>query len=517
MTLTPEKKNAEMAAERSVLARLFTASLDDFATLESTILDYTRKHIETSASDVLLHFKDANQRTVLHFACRGSVLQPILEASWLDAPSKAAILRTKDKDGMTPLMLAAQVSDPVVAERNVLLLLEHAGDGPKLGLARSHAGATALHYASGARATSRCVDALYLAAPIALQTPSRQGGMPLHWACAVPPPADASETIAALLECGADVNASPNPVPPPVHVALAAGQERHAQQILGHARDRAVSLQPSIDYELPGGINVFHMAADLNMVSFLAELLEYASANGVNDDAICRRNEEGLTPLETAAKEGHVGCVLLLLPLPDRSEESAIAFIDDFRAHRMAAASVNEAKPRLPPKPEGNNKASEPDVVEQQAQQEAAALLSQNHSVEEDARQRAEQHKKEGNDHFAKKEYQQACDAYSHAIATNPCDAAYYSNRSACFLQLNQLDAALKDATVSRMLRPDWPKAAYRVAVARLALGRYEDAAVAAWEGLAQDPTNDELKSLLKKCVKKGRQVHLQSKTAGSR
>ena len=100
--------------------------------------------------------------------------------------------------------------------------------------------------------------------------------------------------------------------------------------------------------------------------------------------------------------------------------------------------------------------------------------------------------------------------------AINPSDATYYSNRSACFLQLDQLEPALKDATISRVLRPDWPKAAYRVAVARLALKRYEDAAVAAWEGLAQDPTNDELKSLLKKCVKKGRQEHLLSKT-GSR
>jgi ankyrin repeat protein len=514
MVLTPEQKNAEMTAERSTLARLFTASLDDFPTLERTILDYTRQHIETSASDVLLHFKDANQRTVLHFACRGSVLRPILESSWLDAPAKAALLRSKDKDGMTPLMLAAQGSDPLVSERNVLLLLEHAGDGPKLGLARSHAGATALHYASGARATANCINALHEAAPIALRTPSRQGGMPLHWACAAPPPADASETIAALLECGADVNAAPDPVPPPMLVALAAGQERHAKLILGHSRDRSISLQPSIDYELPGHISVFHMAADLNLVSFLAELLEYTSTNGLNDAAISKKNDDGLTPLETAAKEGHVGCVLLLLPQPDRSEEYALAYVKDFRAHRMAARA-NDAKPRLPPKPEASS-ASEPDVVELQAQKEAASILSQNHPVDEDVRRQAEQHKNEGNAHFGKKEYQQACDLYSQAIAINPGDATYYSNRSACYLQLNQLDAALKDATISRVLRPDWPKAAYRVALARLALARYEDAAVAAWEGLAQDPTNDELKGLLKKCVKKGRQEHFQSKI-GSR
>lgn len=35
---------------------------------------------------------------------------------------------------------------------------------------------------------------------------------------------------------------------------------------------------------------------------------------------------------------------------------------------------------------------------------------------------------------------------------------------------------------VCRRLKPDWQKACYRMAVARLALGRYEDAALAAWE-----------------------------------
>ncbi|CAM9696902.1 unnamed protein product, partial [Laminaria digitata] len=35
---------------------------------------------------------------------------------------------------------------------------------------------------------------------------------------------------------------------------------------------------------------------------------------------------------------------------------------------------------------------------------------------------------------------------------------------------------------VCRRLKPDWPKACYRMAVARLALGRHEDAALAAWE-----------------------------------
>lgn len=35
---------------------------------------------------------------------------------------------------------------------------------------------------------------------------------------------------------------------------------------------------------------------------------------------------------------------------------------------------------------------------------------------------------------------------------------------------------------VCRRLKPDWAKACYRMAIARMALGLYEDAALAAWE-----------------------------------
>jgi hypothetical protein len=72
-------------------------------------------------------------------------------------------------------------------------------------------------------------------------------------------------------------------------------------------------------------------------------------------------------------------------------------------------------------------------------------------------------------------------------------------------MHLGKPDLALSDAVIARHLRPEWPKAAFRMAVARLELGRYEDAAVSAWEGMQLDGDNQELKALLQKCVKKGR------------
>ncbi|CAN0463564.1 unnamed protein product [Ectocarpus sp. 8 AP-2014] len=72
-------------------------------------------------------------------------------------------------------------------------------------------------------------------------------------------------------------------------------------------------------------------------------------------------------------------------------------------------------------------------------------------------------------------------------------------------MSMKDYEKALVDAEVCRRLKPDWPKACYRMAVARLALGRFEDAALAAWEGVQLDNDNAQLKSLLQTCVEKGR------------
>ena len=52
------------------------------------------------------------------------------------------------------------------------------------------------------------------------------------------------------------------------------------------------------------------------------------------------------------------------------------------------------------------------------------------------------------------------------------------SVRSACFMALGDYPGALRDAEACRRLQPQWAKACYRLAVARLALKQFEDAAV---------------------------------------
>jgi len=76
-------------------------------------------------------------------------------------------------------------------------------------------------------------------------------------------------------------------------------------------------------------------------------------------------------------------------------------------------------------------------------------------------------------------------------------------------MNLKNFNAALEDAVICKALKPDWSKAEYRLAIARLALLRYEDAAMAAWEGVKLSPDSEELQNLLKECVGEGRKDFL--------
>jgi tetratricopeptide (TPR) repeat protein len=119
--------------------------------------------------------------------------------------------------------------------------------------------------------------------------------------------------------------------------------------------------------------------------------------------------------------------------------------------------------------------------------------------------------KSRGNDHFQRKEWQEAQEYYTKAISSNPKDATFYANRSACQVQLGNYEAALDDATLAVGLRPDWTKAHYRKAVALLALGRHHHGALAAYQGLELEPSNSELQKLLRTCVSDGRKAFRES------
>ncbi|KAJ1691820.1 hypothetical protein LUZ63_015975 [Rhynchospora breviuscula] len=108
-------------------------------------------------------------------------------------------------------------------------------------------------------------------------------------------------------------------------------------------------------------------------------------------------------------------------------------------------------------------------------------------------------------DAFKKKEYKAANLFYTKAIEIDKMngsgDAALFSNRSLCWHRTGDGGQALKDALVARRLRPEWPKAFYRMGAALMLLEEYGQASQAFMDGLRLDPTNIEMQKAHREAV----------------
>lgn len=143
--------------------------------------------------------------------------------------------------------------------------------------------------------------------------------------------------------------------------------------------------------------------------------------------------------MDLAAQEGHVGCVMLLLPEGENDEEMAKAFIEDKKS-KMKDSAKAEASASFP-ETTLNSKLTIADAVEDEAMSLVAKAAATN--VSDEDKKRSLELKAEGNQHFAKKEWLQSLESYTAAIEANPTDATFYSNRSACFMMLGQPEDAL--------------------------------------------------------------------------
>ncbi|KAM3349007.1 hypothetical protein ACQJBY_022278 [Aegilops geniculata] len=76
--------------------------------------------------------------------------------------------------------------------------------------------------------------------------------------------------------------------------------------------------------------------------------------------------------------------------------------------------------------------------------------------------------------------------------------ATLLANRSLCLLRLENGPMALKDATLCRMMRPNWPKACYRQGAAFMRLKDYEKACEDFAEGLKLDPKAVDIENALR-------------------
>ncbi|KZW00613.1 TPR-like protein [Exidia glandulosa HHB12029] len=75
----------------------------------------------------------------------------------------------------------------------------------------------------------------------------------------------------------------------------------------------------------------------------------------------------------------------------------------------------------------------------------------------------AEKLKQSGNQHMTKKDYAQAIDAYTKAIALDPKNAVYYSNRAAAYSSTADHLSAVSDAEKAIEVDPAFVKAYHRL------------------------------------------------------
>lgn len=107
----------------------------------------------------------------------------------------------------------------------------------------------------------------------------------------------------------------------------------------------------------------------------------------------------------------------------------------------------------------------------------------------------AEELKALGNKAIAAKNFDEAIDKFTQAIAIDPSNHILYSNRSAAYASKKDWGHALEDAEKTTEIKPDWPKGWGRKGTALYGKGDLLGAHDAYEEGLKIDPNNAGLKN----------------------
>ena len=112
-----------------------------------------------------------------------------------------------------------------------------------------------------------------------------------------------------------------------------------------------------------------------------------------------------------------------------------------------------------------------------------------------------------GNEAFKAGDYEKAVGHFTDAIAADPTDHVFYSNRSASLASLRRYEEALADGRKCVELKPEWAKGYSRMGAAAVGLRDFAAAEAAYKEGLEKDPGSDLLKSGLAEAEAAARQA----------
>lgn len=108
----------------------------------------------------------------------------------------------------------------------------------------------------------------------------------------------------------------------------------------------------------------------------------------------------------------------------------------------------------------------------------------------------AQTKKAEGNNFFKAKDYENAIAKYTEAIAFDPADVTFYSNRSACYAALNKWTEAAEDGLKCIAADKKFVKGYFRHALALQNLGNLDGALESVKRGLGIESSNADLKKM---------------------
>lgn len=121
------------------------------------------------------------------------------------------------------------------------------------------------------------------------------------------------------------------------------------------------------------------------------------------------------------------------------------------------------------------------------AESSAAPEKAETRAVSAEDKAKAELLKAEGNAAIAARDYTRAVQRYTEAIALDPYNVVYYSNRAAAYTSLQQLEKAVADAEKAIELDPGFTKAYSRLGLAQYNLGNSVAAMKAYEKGIAAE------------------------------
>ena len=103
---------------------------------------------------------------------------------------------------------------------------------------------------------------------------------------------------------------------------------------------------------------------------------------------------------------------------------------------------------------------------------------------------------------FTAKDFPKAVEHFTKAIEESPQDHTLYSNRSACYYNMNLSSKALEDADKCISIKSDWDKGHQRRAMALHQMLKYDEAIQAYEQGLALNASNAQIVQGLDQCKK---------------